>query len=653
MKFRHLANDRRFANAEYVETFFQEPCHTVGRLIKNQGSWNIGKFCHRSPALAGLNRQKALEEKAIRWQTGDAQGRDDGRGSGHGIDWVSGIVALTNQSITRVGNRRRTGVAYQGNPFAACEFCEKMRANSLRIVIVVGYEIGFVAEMMHKLSGNPAILTSDDIDVGQDTSCPRCDVFEIANGRCDHIEPRREFTRFRRLARLRSAFDWHLGNSLPLSTLLLQSRVRRISAILAVLGLAACGSDGSEGPEVATPATPPPVPSEPVLTGPVKIAFLAPLTGSASEVGQDLLAGAELALFDRTEDVQLLPRDTQSTQEGALLAARNAIADGAEIIIGPLFANNAQVIAPIAKAEGIKILSFSNDSTIASPDLFVFGFRPEEQVRRVVAYARTQGLLNVAAMAPADPYGLRAIRAWESMQDGAPPRDTLVPEGPESVIYPTEISQLTDVVREFTRYDERYEIALEELKEAIAELPEPDRAAFEENEEELEPEEAAPFEAADAILIADGGPRLRGIAALLTYYDIYPEATKLLGTELWADDPSALREAALQRGWIAGVDPVLTAGFDQDFVAVFGQQPHPLAILAYDVTSLAIQIAGTDRKFPSHLLTSQAGFSGRTGLFRMLPSGLTEHALAILEVDAGNLVVIDPMPIELPPIVVQ
>lgn len=388
-------------------------------------------------------------------------------------------------------------------------------------------------------------------------------------------------------------------------------------------------------PVVATP-----LPVEPVPVGPVRIAFLAPLSGAAADVGQDLLAAAELALFSRTDEVVLLPRDTASTPAGAEAAVRSAIEDGAEIIVGPLFAAAARAVGPIAAAEDLKVMSFSNDASIAAPNLFVLGFRPEEQVERVMGFARSRGLTRIDALVPDNPYGARALTAWREMQQSASTDPALLPEPPaRGVTFPMEMGELSSVIRNFTRYDAR-------LKEARA-------ARSPGTDPGQEVTEAAPFDGADALLIADGSVRLRGIAALLAFYDVSTQDVQLLGTDLWREDLSVLREPALQGGWFADVDPLLEERFDLRFREAFGRKPHRLAALAFDATTLAMSAAGRDRTFPVALLTSPSGYQGQTGIFRLRPDGLTDHGLAILEVDAGRPQVIDPMPSEFRPQLTQ
>ena len=162
-----------------------------------------------------------------------------------------------------------------------------------------------------------------------------------------------------------------------------------------LLSLAGCASDRvTPSPESAQPA-------EPVKPPEIKIGLLLPLSGPAEVIGRDMLDAAQMALFDVGDNkLVLLPRDTAGTPAGARLAAQEVIREGAEVILGPLLAADVAAVSPIAAQANIRVLAFSNDASVATDGTFLLGFRPEEQVRRVVAYALDSGALVRAAPAP-------------------------------------------------------------------------------------------------------------------------------------------------------------------------------------------------------------------------------------------------------------
>ena len=378
-----------------------------------------------------------------------------------------------------------------------------------------------------------------------------------------------------------------------------------------------------------------PIP-EPLPTGPVKAALLLPLTGQAGDLGQDMLDAATMALYDVGEsDMVLMPLDTGGTPEGAARAARQAIEQEAEIILGPLFAASTVAVAPVARASGLSVISFSNDARVADKDVYVLGFRPEEQVSRVVRHALARGLGRIAALAPNDAYGTRALAAWRAAiaeYGGA--------SEPLYAFYPEDQNETARIIRELTRYDQR-KAALERQKAALAGRSDAASVAERARLEELDTLGEPPF---DAILIADHGSRLRSAVALLAYYDVDRSNTQFLGTMLWKNDPRLLMEPELQGGWIATVSPRDDEAFLGNYESFFSRRPNALAGLAYDATALAAVVARIDRGFPLEQLTDPGGFFGRAGIFRLRTDGLGEHGLAVVQVSEGRTLVVDDAP---------
>lgn len=444
------------------------------------------------------------------------------------------------------------------------------------------------------------------------------------------------------------------------------------SGLALLLGLAACATERVAPPEQATqPAEPEQLPPE------IRVGLLLPLSGPAEQLGRDMLDAAQMALFDVGEnDLVLLPRDTAGTPEGARRAASEVIAEGAEVILGPLFAPAVQAVSPLAAQADIRVLAFSNDASAATEGTFLLGFRPEEQVRRVVEYAVASGALvppepdalpapdpadwesaqaqqpglaqapfgqgafarppRIAGLAPDDAYGATALEAL---------RRAVVESGGvlgETLLYPTGFADPSPVVRRIAAFDQRA-AQLEAERARLAQSDDPEAARRLQQLETVDTLGGPPF---DAIMLADGGDSLRSVAALLTFFDVDPKTTRFLGTMRWQADPRVLAEAALQGGWFAAPAPDDLAAFQERFRNIFGRKPAELAALAYDATALAVVVARdlNDRSFAAPTLINAEGFAGASGLFRLRPDGLTEHGLAVLEVSGGSVRVIDPPP---------
>jgi ABC-type branched-subunit amino acid transport system substrate-binding protein len=104
---------------------------------------------------------------------------------------------------------------------------------------------------------------------------------------------------------------------------------------------------------------------------------------------------------------------------------------------------------------------------------------------------------------------------------------------------------------------------------------------------------------------------------------------------------------AMARGaWYAAPDPARRADFERRFLATYGRPPNRLATLAYDGVALAGNLArlkpGGD--FSAEAITNPSGWSGVDGIFRFLPDGRSERALAVIEVQGNRGTVVSPAP---------
>ncbi|HEX4827457.1 MAG TPA: ABC transporter substrate-binding protein, partial [Xanthobacteraceae bacterium] len=157
------------------------------------------------------------------------------------------------------------------------------------------------------------------------------------------------------------------------------STTTRRTAVGLVLGaplLSACSSvqqtlsqfsspfSSSQAP--TTPAGPQQQPVS-VGTGQVKVGLVLPLSagGNAGAAAQSMKSAAELALSEfLNPNLQLLIKDDAGSAQGAQQVAQQAIDEGAEIILGPLFASSVPATAQAARGKGISVIAFSTDSSV-------------------------------------------------------------------------------------------------------------------------------------------------------------------------------------------------------------------------------------------------------------------------------------------------
>src|SRR5579872_7139305 len=195
----------------------------------------------------------------------------------------------------------------------------------------------------------------------------------------------------------------------------------RRSALGLILGaplLAACANVQQSISQFSVPnpfssepsASPGAAPQRPAVvgSGQIKVALILPLSagGNAGVAAQSMKNASEMALAEfLNPNLQLLIKDDGGTPQGAQAAAQQSVDEGAEIILGPLFAASVPPVAQVARGHGISVIAFSTDSSVANRGVYLLSFLPESDVNRVVEYAASAGKRSFAAMLPENAYG--------------------------------------------------------------------------------------------------------------------------------------------------------------------------------------------------------------------------------------------------------
>jgi ABC-type branched-subunit amino acid transport system substrate-binding protein len=371
----------------------------------------------------------------------------------------------------------------------------------------------------------------------------------------------------------------------------------------------------------------------------VRVALLLPLTSSDREIKQvakALLDSAQLAVFEvGNPDLLLLPKDTKASAAGAQAAAQEALAQGAELILGPLLRDEVLAVAPMARSANVPVLAFSTDRGVAGNGVYLLSFQPEQEVQRVTEYAVSQGRTAFAAMIPNSDYGARVRDAFVSSVEKSGARVIALQS------YERSPASMSDPVRSLADYEKR--MALHGLNGSEPPIATSANMTDLQRVQQYQSFGTSPF---DAVLLPEGGTMLRALAPLLPYYDVDPHKVKFLGTGLW-DDPIIGREPALDGGWFAAPSPDAQNAFLSRFSQAYGTTPPPrIASLSFDAVALAGSLAKLPRgqRFSAQTLTSPNGFTGIDGIFRFTPDGGTERGLAVLEVTSNGFVVVSPAP---------
>lgn len=374
--------------------------------------------------------------------------------------------------------------------------------------------------------------------------------------------------------------------------------LRKAVAVAAFMGLAACdpvmmaAPGGGTGPSVNTNA-------------PVPVALLIPRSdSSAGNVATSLENAARLALasLDGVE-IDLRVYDTGGNAQRAAVQAETAVADGARIILGPLFGEAANAAGVAVADNGVNVLSFSNNPSIAGGNVYVLGGTFRGTATRLLGYAARQGKTSVVIVHPQNvegEFGKAAIQAAAG-QTGV----------------------RVAAIESFPFSQQGVASAMPRIRDSVA------------------------ASGADSIfLTSNAAGALPILLQLLPESGVNPSTTQYLGLARWDVPAQILSMPGAQGGYFALPDPAAKAAFDSRYRARFGQDPHPLAGLAFDGIAAigALVRQGRSDALSSRALTQGSGFQGANGVFRLRPDGTNERGLAVATVRNNQVTILDPAP---------
>jgi ABC-type branched-subunit amino acid transport system substrate-binding protein len=328
-----------------------------------------------------------------------------------------------------------------------------------------------------------------------------------------------------------------------------------------------------------------------VGNGQVKVGLILPLSasGNAGVAAQSMKNAAEMALAEfQNPNIQLLIKDDGGSPQGAQQGTQQALDEGAEIILGPLFAASVPATAQLARARGVSVIAFSTDSSVAGRGVYLLSFLPESDVNRIVEYSASIGKRSFAALLPDNAYGNVVEAAFKQA-----------------------VGRRGGRIVAFEKYGADRSAAARTVAQALG--------------------------TADALFLADDGDSVVSVADALTVAGANLRNIQLLGTGLW-DNPRVFASPAMQGGLYAAPDPAGFRGFSNRYRAKFGSDPVRTATLAYDAVALVAALARTQggQRFAPEVLTSASGFAGIDGLFRFRADGTNERGLAVMRVGSGG-----------------
>lgn len=377
------------------------------------------------------------------------------------------------------------------------------------------------------------------------------------------------------------------------------ARTRKaLGAIFATLALTALTACQLPTPQIGQSINP---------DKPIPVALLVPGgSGSANDasLAKSLENAARMAMAELSGvQIDLRVYNTAGGANQAAAMATKAVNDGAKIILGPVFAQNANAAGLAVASRNVNVLSFSNNPDIAGGNVFVLGNTFQNTANRLVRYAARSGKGRIMILHGNDPAEIKGRNAIQA---------AIANSG----------ASLAGV--------SAFEMSQNGIINAMPAISSKVKSS-----------------GAQSVFITSGtSGALPFLAGLLPENGVSPASTQFIGLQRWDIPSNALALPGIQGGWFAMPDPALAGRFSSRYKARYGANPHPIAGLAYDGIAAvgALAKSGRSSALTTTALTQSQGFVGVNGIFRLRSNGTNDRGLAIAQVRNNQVVVIDPAP---------
>ncbi len=361
----------------------------------------------------------------------------------------------------------------------------------------------------------------------------------------------------------------------------------------------------------------------------LRIGLLLPLSGEFYQIGKSLLDSAQLAL-EKTSNKNLVFYIVDTGREDQLYKNLSYLmSNNVDLILGPVFTNTVLKVKEYLNDQSIPIITFSNNSEVGDPNVYVFGLTIEDELNSIYEYSVDRGIKKFAVIVPENKYGNKVKNEIDKFHDVNSNSSSQI------IFYPTENPDYYKIAREVSNYDERKL----ELDNRVRLLKELQSESSSKELKLLKNKDTLGEVDFDAIMIiARSFNELTNFISILPYYDVDPKKVKFIGNSIWGKE-LILKEPSMKNSYFSSLDLNARKIFEEEYKKVYTNNPHSLAALAYDLIGLISSLNIEYKNITREILHSNLGYVGINGWFRFDESGKVERRPVIFHVGNDKFVI--------------
>ncbi len=333
----------------------------------------------------------------------------------------------------------------------------------------------------------------------------------------------------------------------------------------------------------------------------IKIGLMVPLTGEYSAIGKSILNATKLAINKIDNDnVLIVPKDTKGDPEITFKVAKELRDNDIQIVIGPLFNKNLIYLNQLDK---MIFLSLSNKVLDTPKNVISAGINAESQINTIKKFIKKFNLERTIFLIPDIDYKPEIENAI---------RQTKI-KLKEKFIYNTDPTKLTSQIEDLTRYSQRKQNLLDEIKR-IENSDDPNKERKIENLMKKDTLGGINF---DSVIIADFDESLKSVATSLLYTDISSKRINYIGFNQWFDR-SLINEKSLQPFYFPSINRNNYEEYKKEYFSIFNEEPNQISFVSYDLVGLIyFLIYKNDFIINEKIFYKKNKFKGKIGIFEI------------------------------------
>ena len=331
----------------------------------------------------------------------------------------------------------------------------------------------------------------------------------------------------------------------------------------------------------------------------LKIGLLIPMTGKDKNLGDLIIKSTRMALEDiKTNDIEILPKDTGSNPEKTLSSARELKNQGIKIVIGPIFYNSTEYLDEL---DDITFISLTNKTINLPKNVISSGINSTSQIKTIKKFIEKNEIKKTIFLTPKLDY---EVEIKKSIKDS---KIKLF----KHFIYDTEPTKLTKQIEKITNY----KIRKQNLADEIKRVEKSDLIDKEKQLEKLEKKYTIGNVNFDSVIISDFDESLKSVITSFLYSDVSPKNKYMITFNQWFDE-SLLNETSIQPIYYPSIDMENLKDFQSKFFKKFNDNPNHLSLLSYDLVGLIYYLSLKNELLNlEKLFKKRNSFKGKMGVF--------------------------------------